>query len=94
MGLRVGGLVGGEKWKLEKRKRWKRKEQQRWLLCTQTTQKTWTDEARESPEKVKYKWRSEDGCGSERGWKREEMNTRRGENQWRGGMEVVIAWQT
>lgn len=26
LGLRAGGLEGGKKWKLEKRKRWKRKE--------------------------------------------------------------------
>lgn len=89
----MGGLVGGEKRKLGRRKRWKRMEQQRWLLGTQAAQKTRTDEERGSPEKVRYKGRSEDGCESENGWKRVEMN-RRGENQWRGGMEVVIAWQT
>lgn len=35
--------------------------QYRWLLCTQNPQKTWTDEGRENPGKVRFKGAREDG---------------------------------
>lgn len=95
MGLRVGEH-GEDDWdgnncKMEKREDWKRKEQQRYLLCIQTPQTTRPDEGKESSEKVRFRGRNKDGCESERGWKREDMSRKRGENQWRRGMEVVIA---
>ncbi len=61
--------------------------QQRRLLSTWTTQKTWTDEESESPEKVGYKRKREDGCRSERGWRREgdEQEERRKSMERRNG---------
>lgn len=76
MGLRLGG----EKLKL-KQKRYKRKGKQCWLVCTHLAQKNETDKRKETRQKMRHKDQRKNGCERQRGQKREEKNTGKGENQ-------------